>query len=141
MGSTIPIVQQKANTAQQNDAVKVSAQLSQLERNLYHVRSAKLTPGSITPHPIDIKNPMQPLVIVGCDPQSLKWLKRYGTKLKAIHAMGVVVNCDGQYNFKQLQNSSSIKLMPVRGDAFYQRFKAFDLQHYPVLITKNYLTQ
>jgi integrating conjugative element protein (TIGR03765 family) len=121
--------------------VNFSQQQDALAQHFYQVHSTKLTPGKVSPQAGDFKTHMKPIAIVGCDDASTRWLKFYGDKLKALHAIGFVVNCAGQGDFNALQKVSSVKLMPFNGDLLAKRFKAFHLKHYPVLITQNYLTQ
>lgn len=96
-----------------------------------------LTPGKVIPKTLDKANSSRPIFIVGDDPLSYRWLKARHKKLKALNAMGIVVNVHDSAGLNRLRQYQ-LPVYPVRGNDFA---KAFDLKHYPVLINNKKVTQ
>lgn len=101
------------------------------------VVTPELTPGKVIPKTVDKANLSRPIFIVGDDPLSYRWLKARHKKLKALNAMGIVVNVHGVAGLNRLRQYQ-LPVYPVRGNDFA---KAFGLKHYPVLINNGKVTQ
>lgn len=99
--------------------------------------TSELTPGKVIPKTIDKANLSRPIFIVGDDPLSYRWLKVRHKKLKALNAMGIVVNVHDVAGLNRLRQYQ-LPVYPVRGHDFV---KAFGLKHYPVLINNGKVTQ
>lgn len=104
----------------------------------YKINSKQLTPGKVAARDVNIKNLPQPIFIIGDDDKSLAWLDKYINNLKAINAIGFIVNLQSHEDYQAIVNKFHITLFPVNGDKMAQKFK---VKHYPVLISKNRIEQ
>ena len=102
------------------------------ESALFPVRSTKLTPGEVEPRVINVPG-LSPFFLVGDDPRSRAWLRTRADSLRALHAIGFVVNVESTDALTSLrQLVSGLTLVPASGDDLAQRL---GLHHYPALIT------
>jgi integrating conjugative element protein (TIGR03765 family) len=107
------------------------------------VRSMRLAPGVVqrrllpaTPGAIP---GVKPLFLVGDDAHSRAWLQQHQAALRALQAVGLVVNVESMDALRALRRvAPGLILSPVCGDELAQRL---DLRHYPVLITSSGIEQ
>ena len=99
----------------------------------YTVHTAQLSSGVVQVKSLKMKDIMQPIYIIGDDSLSKQWLDRYARRLKAIHALGFIVNVNSNDAYFSITKKYGIKPLPVNGAAFAKRF---GIQHYPVLISQ-----
>ncbi|MGH8538077.1 MAG: PFL_4695 family integrating conjugative element protein [Gammaproteobacteria bacterium] len=77
---------------------------------------------------------MQPLFLVGADPESLRWLDANRERLKQLGAVGMLVQAETEAELKAVTEAAhGLPLIPASGEAFAERL---DVAHYPVLITR-----
>ncbi|EYS96976.1 hypothetical protein CF68_18250 [Cupriavidus sp. SK-4] len=96
------------------------------------VRSTRLSPGN-EPRRVIRAPAITPLFLIGDDDRSRAWLLQRRGALKALHAVGLVVNVvspDALATLRRL--APGLMLSPVSGDDLAQRL---GIRHYPVLIT------
>lgn len=108
------------------------------EAAMLPVRSAKLTPGTVTRRVIEAPG-LRPFVIIGDDKTSRSWLVRHAGALRERGAVGLVVNIETMQGLMQLRTlAPGVLLAPVFGDDLAERL---GLRHYPVLITATGIEQ
>ena len=100
--------------------------------------SKDLTIGPVKTRKIKAKSLIHPFFIVGTDKESMKWLRDYAPRLKALHAVGIVVNVKDNKSYEKLAKTYGLHLLPISGDALA---KKFGIQHYPVLISQHLIEQ
>ncbi|MGH8490096.1 MAG: PFL_4695 family integrating conjugative element protein [Gammaproteobacteria bacterium] len=77
---------------------------------------------------------MQPLFLVGADPESLRWLDANRERLKQLNAAGMLVQAENESELEAVMAAAhGLPLIPASGEAFAQ---PLGLTHYPVLITR-----
>lgn len=102
------------------------------------VQSVLLSPGKVTSQKINLPL-LQPIFIIGSDKQSLEWLSNHVSQLKALHAVGLLVNEENEDDLENIKKvSNGIPIIPVFGDEIA---RALQLKHYPALITSAEITQ
>ncbi len=112
--------------------VPASPRGSYREADLLPVRSKRLTPGSVVGRAIRAPG-LTPMFLLGDDERSRAWLRSHVERLRALHAVGFVVQVDSEAALKSLrQLAPDLALTPASGDDLAQRL---GLTHYPVLIT------
>lgn len=103
------------------------------EADMLPVHSSGLTPGTVTARKLKLPAGMTPFFLIGADRLSARWLKQRGSRLRQLHAVGLVVDVEHASQLKQLRQAGhGLVLRPVAGNDIAQRL---DLSHYPVLIT------
>jgi integrating conjugative element protein (TIGR03765 family) len=103
------------------------------EAAMLPVRSLKLSPGN--PPRRTLQTPLwsRPIFLVGDDETSHRWLKANGARLKAMGAVGLVVQVETAEALARLRaRIPGVPLSPVSGDDLAQRL---GLSHYPALIS------
>jgi integrating conjugative element protein (TIGR03765 family) len=81
----------------------------------------------------------QPFFLIGSDAASQDWLSHYAKRLKALHAVGFLVQADTKQDWQKMQLlAHGLPLIPTNGDIFAKRFS---VKHYPLLITNNLIEQ
>lgn len=102
------------------------------EANLLPVHSTHLTPGRVAPH--TLREPsLSPFFLIGCDAPSRAWLHARGDTLRAMGAIGLVVNVNSAEGLAALRRDApGLTLVPTSGDDIAIRL---GLSHYPVLVT------
>lgn len=96
------------------------------------VHSARLTPGAVTPKVIAAPG-LQPIFLIGDDSASRLWLHGRLHDLRAIRAIGLVVEVQTASALDELRKMApGIMLVATPADELAQRL---GLTHYPVLIT------
>ncbi|CAM3519662.1 putative exported protein [Xenorhabdus nematophila ATCC 19061] len=128
--------------AQQSDDPVSSVQNSSPEMAgeaaMLPVRTPELTPGKVASRSLQLPG-IGALFIIGDDPDSRQWLNQYAARLKALHAVGLVVNVREMAGLQALRTLvPGLLLSPASGTELARRLQ---LQHYPVLITDTQLSQ
>lgn len=73
------------------------------------------------------------MFLIGDDARSRVWLREHLSKLRALQAVGFVVQVESEDALQSLRRlAPDLKLVPASGDDLAQRL---GLHHYPVLIT------
>lgn len=102
------------------------------------VISTKLTPCQVTTRPIKAQG-LTPFFIIGSDALSKQWLVKRKDELLGISAKGLVVNVQTSDELETLKALvPELQLQPTYGDDIAERL---NLEHYPVLITVEIITQ
>ncbi len=97
------------------------------------IRSPSLTPGPVEARQEPTRL-MQPLFLVGADPESLRWLDANRERLKHLNAVGMLVQAENESELVAVMAAAQgLRLIPASGEAFAQ---PLGLTHYPVLITR-----
>ncbi|BCN39513.1 MULTISPECIES: integrating conjugative element protein [Comamonadaceae] len=108
------------------------------EAAMLPVRSAKLTPGTVSRRVIEAPG-LRPFVVVGDDEVSQAWLHRHAASLRGRGAVGLVVNVETAQALARLRAlAPGVPLAPATGDDLAERL---GLRHYPVLITATGIEQ
>jgi len=108
------------------------------EAAMLPVRSAKLTPGTVSRRVIEAPG-LRPFVIVGDDKASQAWLRRHAASLRERGAVGLVVNVETVQALARLRAlAPGVPLGPAAGDDLAERL---GLHHYPALITATGIEQ
>jgi integrating conjugative element protein (TIGR03765 family) len=102
------------------------------------VSSSQLTPGQITPRPLNMPG-LPPFFLVGDDSQSLAWLHQHAAKLREMGAAGLAVEVADTEALSRIRAAApGITILPVNGNDIAARLQ---IAHYPVLITATSLEQ
>ncbi|AOK18343.1 hypothetical protein WT26_14295 [Burkholderia cepacia] len=102
------------------------------EADLLPVHSARLTPGRVTPRTLSAPG-LSPFFLIGDDRPSRAWLHARGDTLRAMGAIGLVVNVGSAEGLAALRRDApGLTLVPTSGDDIAIRL---GLSHYPVLVT------
>lgn len=108
------------------------------EGSVLPVATPELTPGMVEPRALRLPG-IGALFLIGDDDQSQEWLSRNAELLTRRGAVGMVVNVSSSVSLQQLrQIAPELQLAPVSGSDLARRLK---LEHYPVLITEQSLSQ
>ncbi|HEJ2802195.1 TPA: integrating conjugative element protein [Pseudomonas aeruginosa] len=108
------------------------------EAAMLPVRSAKLTPGTVSRRVIEAPG-LRPFVLIGDDETSHAWLRRRATSLRERGTVGLVVNVETVQALARLRALvPGVPLAPVGGDDLVERL---GLRHYPALITATGIEQ
>lgn len=108
------------------------------EADMLPARSSLLSPGIVERRTIQVPR-LSPLFLVGDDERSKAWLRHRADKLRALSAVGLVVNVEipeGLTNLRRL--APGLRLSPISADDLARRL---GLNHYPVLITATGIEQ
>ncbi len=102
------------------------------------VSSSRLTPGQITPRPLNMPG-LQPFFLVGDDPQSLAWLRQRAAGLREMGAAGLAVEVSDTAALSRIRAAApGITILPVNGNDIAARLQ---IEHYPILVTATSLEQ
>lgn len=130
--------------AQMNDSAPsdraIHADLSTFvdEAWILPVNSSQLTPGQITPRPLNMPG-LQPFFLVGDDSKSLVWLRQRAIGLREIGAAGLAVEVANTAALSRIRAAApGLTILPVNGNDIAIRLQ---IEHYPVLITATSLEQ
>ena len=116
--------------------VTIPTQASDPMLGMLPVHTPELSPGKVVRRSLNqVVSP--PVFIVGDDPLSHRWLEAKRDYLVRIHAMGMVVNVRDKAGWHRLQRYG-LPLYPVPGHDFA---KAFEINHYPVLLEQHDIKQ
>lgn len=107
-------------------------------RRLLPIHSPNLTPGPVST--VARARPFAaPLFIIGSDLQSLRWVAAHRSALKALGAVGLLVEVPDEAALAQvLAATGDLPLIPAAGSDLAQ---ALQLEHYPVLVTQDGVRQ
>ncbi|EGT3611403.1 integrating conjugative element protein [Morganella morganii] len=102
------------------------------------VRTPEMTPGKVDVRLLNLPG-IGALYLVGDDALSREWLENHAEKLKAMNAVGMVVNVESESALQELRELAQGGILsPMPGSDLAARLQ---LSHYPVLITESELTQ
>lgn len=103
------------------------------------VRTPSMQPGHIEPRQVTLPYLQLPLFIIGSDDFSKRWLLENRAQLKALHAVGLLVQVETEQEFQAIQAiANGLWISPASGEAMAA---SLDLHHYPALISKNGIEQ
>jgi integrating conjugative element protein (TIGR03765 family) len=124
--------------AETSDAEFVPALGAADIKHLLPIRSPRLTPGVVAPRAIS-RPFAAPVFFVGSDPRSERWLIRHRARLARLGAVGLVVEVPDTAALHRLVTlARGLTLLPASGSDLAQHL---GLEHYPVLITQEGVTQ
>lgn len=107
-------------------------------RALLPIRSPGLSPGPVQSrtHPRPFA---RPFFLIGSDPGSLQWLITHRERLKAIGAVGMLVQAETLADVQATADASGgLPIMPASGADIAA---ALGIAHYPVLVTSQGIEQ
>lgn len=108
------------------------------EADMLPVRTPSMSPGRVTGRALQAPM-LQPMFLVGDDPLSRQWLAVRADALRAMNAVGLVVNVEDDAHLNELrQLAHGLQLSPASGEDLASRLK---IDHYPVLLTPTSLEQ
>ncbi|WP_047686193.1 integrating conjugative element protein, partial [Xenorhabdus sp. NBAII XenSa04] len=108
------------------------------EAAMLPVNTPELTPGKVVNRSLQLPG-MGALFLIGDDADSRRWLSQNTTRLKTLHAVGLVVNVSEMAGLQSLRAlAPDVLLSPASGSELARRLQ---LRHYPVLITETALSQ
>ena len=107
-------------------------------KQLLPIRTPQLTPGPVEQQ--QIKRPFTtPLFLIGSDPLSVRWLIRHRSQLATLGAIGLIVEVPDEATLNRLVGlAQGLNLMPASGADLAD---TLGLTHYPILITKDGISQ
>ena len=109
------------------------------EADMLPVRSERMTPGPVVTRRLALPASTTPFFVLGTDALSVRWLKQRRTRLRQLHAVGLVVDVVNANQLRQLRRlGQGLVLRPVSGDDIARRL---GLAHYPALITPTGIQQ
>ncbi|MGI2023818.1 PFL_4695 family integrating conjugative element protein [Shewanella glacialipiscicola] len=86
----------------------------------------------------DFEHPLQyapPIVLIGSDDISKRWLKKNKLKLREISATLIVIEASSEHDIRQLSSEYEGKIMPMSSSD--DLLTSYQIDHYPVLITQD----
>lgn len=99
----------------------------------------KLTPGKVKSYEVNYSSLESPVCIIGTDPKSLAWVKKYQHVLLKNNVLCWLVSANNVDGVKKIVNAlAGVQMSPANGDDLA---KFFHLAHYPVLITPRFIEQ
>ncbi|WP_318269754.1 integrating conjugative element protein [Salinisphaera orenii] len=109
------------------------------EGSMLPVASNQLSPGHVAKRPIHLPSVTTPFFLIGDGDLSRHWLKQRRSKLKQLHAVGLVVDVQTEAQMKRLRRlGDGLVMHPTHGNDIAKRL---GLSHYPVLITPKAIQQ
>lgn len=100
---------------------------------------SRMTPGGMKEQIRSTPYLSQPLFLIGSDRLSYTWAKTHATKLHSIKAIGFLVEAESERDYQRMKAVlNNIPLITSSADTFLD---VWHLQHYPVLITSNSISQ
>jgi integrating conjugative element protein (TIGR03765 family) len=100
----------------------------------FPVTTTTMSPGTL-PAGTRIKQPdwlVQPVFLIGSDPQSRTWLTQHLPALQAANALGIVVSINSYADFRAMQNAApDVSLAPASADGLAC---GLGIAVYPVLV-------
>lgn len=107
--------------------------------NYLPIVTPELTPGTVTPKAMNNAQLLQPLFLIGSDDQSKQWLSQNNAQLLQLHAIGLLVQANTTADIQTMQAlGKGLMIIPAPAKALIEQY---GLSHYPVLITKEGITQ
>jgi len=105
---------------------------------LLPIRSSGLSPGPVQSRPHN-RPFARPFFLVGSDPQSRQWLITHRKRLKAIGAVGMLVQADTLEDLQATANlAGGLPIMPASATDIA---RALGVSHYPVLVSSQGIEQ
>jgi len=105
---------------------------------LLPILSPGLTPGSVEARAHE-RPFSRPFFLIGADAQSRQWLLMHRVRLKAIGAVGMLVQADTLEDLRAIAAlAEGLSILPASGSDIAQ---ALGITHYPVLITAHGIEQ
>lgn len=102
------------------------------------LRSPGLTPGPVPTRSHD-RPFTRPLFLIGSDARSRQWLQTHRDRLKAIGAVGMLVQADTPDDLRTIARlADGLSILPASGSDLA---KALGISHYPVLISAHGIEQ
>lgn len=102
------------------------------EAEMLPVSTPELTPGKVLPRQLNLPG-VGALFLVGDDVLSRAWLKTNLSRLRQLHAVGMIVNVQNASDVASLRAlAPGLTMAPASGSSLARRLQ---LEHYPVLIT------
>lgn len=105
--------------------------------------TTRMTPGVVEARPLPAigvpRSAMKPLFLFGSDARSLEWVQDHHERLSTLGAVGMLVAARTDAEVEAARHAAAgLPLFGAAADAFAE---AFDLEHYPVLITPEGISQ
>jgi len=105
----------------------------------FPIKTKEMTPGYVKPTKLNLSMLPQPIFVIGSDDMSLNWLKKYQKRLKAVNAIGMLVQANNKTDYEQVQRiANGLTILPMSGEVVAQQLKIY---HYPLLITRKLAEQ
>lgn len=109
---------------------------------LLPIRTPGLRPGPVVPHPVRLPpgaSLPRPFFLVGSDPDSRAWLARERKRLRALGAVGMLVQAETPADLATMAElAGGLPLLPAPADDLV---RTLGLRHLPVLVTRDGLAQ
>jgi integrating conjugative element protein (TIGR03765 family) len=105
------------------------------------IKTPEMTPGRVTPRPINQPYMSRPLFMIGTDRLSQQWFVQNRKRLSELNAAGMIVQADsmdGLHTIARLVDGLNVQIMPAPASDIARQL---GLKHYPVLIWKNGIEQ
>lgn len=130
-GNTLPL----SNYVNRQTKPKTQPPVSETANfSVLPVRTPSMQPGRIEPLKNTFPYLQLPLFIVGSDDLSKRWLQENRAQLKAIHAVGMLVQVETEQELNDIKAiADGLWISPASGESIAV---SLDLHHYPVLISK-----
>ena len=143
-GNTQPIapfldVFESADETPQQSPVPIQTQLGAADPEAWlPIQSPGLTPGPVQARSQD-RPFARPFFLIGSDARSLQWLQTHRDRLKAIGAVGMLVQADTQNDLRTIADlADGLSILPASASDIA---KALGISHYPVLISAHSIEQ
>lgn len=104
-----------------------------------------MTPGTVQPRPLPnldqkrARRAIRPLFLFGADLTSLAWVRHHRDRLKALRAVGMLIEARTDLDVDAVREA--IGDLPMFGGSANDIASALKLKHYPVLITADGIEQ
>ena len=109
------------------------------------ISSDLMTPGKVEPRPLlkinenMPRSAMRPLFLFGADETSLKWVRDNHRRFKELRAVGMLI--EARTDRQVIAALEAVGDIPMFGGSADEIAQALKLQHYPVLITPQGVSQ
>ena len=102
------------------------------------IRSPGLTPGTVRARKHD-RPFTRPFFLIGSDARSRRWLRTHRDQLKAIGAVGMLVQAETLDDLRAIANlADGLSILPASGTDIA---RALGISHYPVLVSAHGIEQ
>ena len=126
----------KGTDAETAPAVRVPDSVAD---GLLPIHTPEMSPGTVSPRPLNKPELTQPLFLIGPDALSLAWLRRHRERLIQINAIGMLVEATTTNDLQAVANvSKGLRIMPASASDIA---RLLGLRHYPVLIARSGIEQ
>jgi len=103
------------------------------------IHTQGLSVGQVKKRQVSIPDLKTPVCVLGSDEQSLDWLATNQKQLARIGARCLLIQAENQADIKRIKKrAEGLPVIAVSGDAIVD---SFGLQHYPALISKQWIEQ